>query len=469
MDNFNTVTADDVWNRMMMILEKELSSVSIDRWLRNLTPDRVESGVLYLLVPDNFFKDWIEDHYHEHILKALSQSYAFIHHYELIVSANRPAKTSLEVAPSSAPAPSAPVTSDNVVFPPSTVAIDRSSNSIYRSLNAQYTFDEFVVGPSNRFAHAACLAVALQPAKAYNPLFIYGPVGLGKTHLMEAIGNSVVAKNPAAKVLYITSEQFTNQLINAIQNQTTLQFREKYRNCDILLIDDIQFIGGKEATQEEFFHTFNSLYDAHKQIVVSSDRPPKDINNLEERLISRFEWGLVTDIQKPDFETRSAILRKKGAKHNIHIPDEVTNYIAEVTQSNIRELEGSLMRVVAYAQLTSRPINIEIAQEVLKKALREAEKRIDIDGIQRRVAEYFNIERNEMFAKRRNKNVVLPRQIAMFFCRELTPSSLPEIGTAFGGRDHTTVIHACEKIKTHIESDRSLRDTVNRIKDMLVG
>ena len=441
----------------MSILEGELSSVSIDRWFRNLTPREIAGETLLVDVPDEFFKNWIQDHYSEHITQALLKSQTGLKRFEL------------KIVPRHQQKPSQPTNgSATVVETPSTAAFT-STPRPKPTLNQQYTFNEFVVGPSNRFAHAASLAVAEQPAKIYNPLFIYGPVGLGKTHLMQALGHQVYAKNPEANVLYITSEKFTNELITAIQNQKTLAFREKYRNVDILLIDDVHFIAGKEATQEEFFHTFNALYDSHKQIVVSSDRPPKDIINLEERLVSRFEWGLVTDIQRPDFETRSAILRKKAERHNLPVPDEVTNFIAETIQSNIRELEGSLMRVVAYSQLIGRPITQELAQEVLQKAIQESGKKITVDVIQKNVAAYFSIRISEMTAKRRSKNVVLPRQVAMYLARDLTDFSLPEIGGFFGGRDHTTIMHACDKIRTLVERDRSLKEAVERIRQGLHG
>jgi chromosomal replication initiator protein len=330
-------------------------------------------------------------------------------------------------------------------------------------LNPKYTFESFVVGPSNRFAHAASMAVADSPAKAYNPLFIYGPVGLGKTHLMQAIGQEVLKRNPASKVLYITSEKFTNQLINAIKTGTTIKFREKFRTVDCLLIDDIHFIAGKEATMEEFFHTFNALYDAHKQIVVSSDKPPKDISHLEERLVSRFEWGLVTDIQPPDFETRTAILRKKAERENIAIPDEVTFFIADKIKSNIRELEGALIRVVAYSKLVGKEVDEAVAYEVLKDMIVETQRKITIDLIQRRVAEYFEIRPSDMTAKRRSKNVVYPRHIAMYLSRELTSYSFPEIGEQFGGRDHTTVLHGCDKIRKDIKKDSKIKSLVDKL------
>ena len=316
------------------------------------------------------------------------------------------------------------------------------------NLNSRYTFENFVVGPSNRHAHAYSLAVAESPAKTYNPLFIYGGVGLGKTHLIQAICHQIKNKSPAnLKICYMASELFTNELIDAIQHRSTALFRQKYRNVDVLVIDDIHFIAGKESTQEEFFHTFNTLYDAHKQIIFSSDRPPKEIANLQDRLVSRFGWGLTTDIQPPDLETRVAILKKKIEREPVSVPDEVIFFIAQLIKTNIRELEGALIRTIAYSLLEEKPITLGLAQGVLKDLLKEPKKLITVDFIQRCVAEEFGISLPELKTKRRNKTIVLPRQVAMYLSRELTDFSLPEIGGFFGGKDHTTVLHSYNKIK----------------------
>jgi len=333
-------------------------------------------------------------------------------------------------------------------------------------LNTKFNFESFVVGNSNRFAHAACLAVADSPARSYNPLFIYGGVGLGKTHLLQAIGNDVLEQNPDIKVLYISSEKFMNDFIQSIQGGRPQDFRNKYRTVDMLLIDDIQFWEGKEATQEEFFHTFNVLYEAQKQIVATSDSHPKEIK-LEERLRNRFEMGLITDIQEPDVETRIAILRKKADKEGILVPNEVTLFIANHVKANIRELEGCMLRVIAFAALTRQEITLELVKEVLKDSLPTEDRRVSVDAIQRVVAERYNCKFSDMKSKRRTKQVAFPRQIAMFLARELTSHSLCEIGASFGGKDHTTIIHAYEKIEDLILTDITLLAEVNSLKKQM--
>lgn len=330
-------------------------------------------------------------------------------------------------------------------------------------LNPKYTFENFVVGSSNRFTHAACMAVAENPAKNYNPLLIYGGVGLGKTHLMQAICHFVKKKNPQAAISYLSSESFTNELIQSIQRHSMDNFRKKYRSMDILLLDDIHFIAGKESTQEEFFHTFNNLHDAHKQIIISSDRLPKEITKLEERLVSRFSWGLITDVQPPDLETRVAILHKKLENEKTKIPEDVIMFLAESIKNNIRELEGALIRLTAYSSLVGMEINLHLARDILKEMLRESVKNITVDTIQKKVAGFFNLSVSEFKAKRRNKNIVLARQIAMFLARELTNLSLPEIGQNFGGKDHTTVLYAYNKIKSKVDQDPQFKQLINRL------
>ncbi len=337
-------------------------------------------------------------------------------------------------------------------------------------LNPKYTFDTFVIGNSNRFAHAAALAVAEAPAKAYNPLFIYGGVGLGKTHLMHAIGHYILNQNSLQRVLYVSSEKFTNELINAIKDNKNEEFRSKYRNIDVLLVDDIQFIAGKERTEEEFFHTFNALYEANKQIIISSDKPPKEITSLEDRLRSRFEWGLTADMQAPDLETRIAILRKKAQLENLDVPNEIVVFIADKIASNIRELEGALNKVIAYSSLTQNEITLDIANEALKDILSANNTKVlNCATIQEVVARYFDIRPEDFKSKKRTRDIAYPRQIAMYLCRDLTDMSLPKIGEGFGGRDHTTVIHACEKINYELENNSETRRAVSEIKRNLLG
>ena len=452
MDNFKEYSLPEIWSKALDSLQNELTPQVCERWLKPIKPIEITDKELFLSVPDEFFKNWIIDHYGNMISLAIKE---VVDNPEVRVSF----RISKDEPVQEIQKPAASVSNAS--------SLPRSANTQQAStesmLTTKYTFDSFVVGPSNRFAHAASLAVAESPAKAYNPLFIYGPVGLGKTHLMQAIGQEIIEKRPNTKVLYITSEKFTNQLINAIKTGTTIKFREKYRNVDVLLIDDIHFIAGKEATMEEFFHTFNALYDAHKQIVVSSDKSPKEISNLEERLVSRFEWGLVTDIQPPDFETRTAILRSKAEREGLEIPDSVTLFIADKIKSNIRELEGALIRVVAYSKLVGKEVDEVVAQEVLKDLIVETQKKVTVDLIQRKVAEYFEIRLSDMTAKRRSRNVVYPRHVAMYLSRELTGLSFPDIGEQFGGRDHTTVLHAYEKIKKDVKKDQKAKSLVDKL------
>lgn len=438
---FNKDGLNETWNHVLETLQLQLNSPSIEKWLHSMKPVAFIDDTLVIEVPDKFTKDWVADRYGPVIRSILYDFHEeelnvdFVLHSELaskIINRNKKFTTYPE--------------------------------DLDPHLNNKYTFDTFVVGNSNRFAHAASLAVAESPAKAYNPLFIYGGVGLGKTHLMHAIGNQILNSGNKFKVLYITSEKFTNELINSIRDDKAVEFRNKYRGVDILLIDDIQFLAGKERTQEEFFHTFNTLYEADKQIIISSDRPPKDIPTLEDRLRSRFEWGLITDIQTPDFETRTAILRKKAQLENLKVPDELLTYIASKIHSNIRELEGALIRVIAFSSFNKQEITLEMAETVLKDILPENKPRlITVAIIQQTVADYFNLKVEDLKAKKRTRNISFPRQIAMYLTRELTDLSLPKIGEHYGGRDHTTVIHAYDRITAEMETDPSLKTTLEEI------
>jgi len=444
----------DIWQQALEILETELSKPSFETWLKNTSLTAFAGNKAIISVPNEFAKDWLENRYY-HLIKST---------LELILKENITVKFVLPNENFSFQ------TEKNNVLKASinTSEVKKEQNNQSIRLNPKYTFDSFVIGNSNRFAHAASLAVAEAPAKAYNPLFIYGGVGLGKTHLMHAIGHYVLSQMPGHNVVYVTSEKFTNELINAIRYDKTVQFRNKYRNIDVLLVDDIQFLEGKERTQEEFFHTFNTLYEANKQIVISSDRPPKEIPTLEDRLRSRFEWGLITDMQPPDFETRIAILRKKATLENLHLPNDAMIFIANKIHSNIRELEGALVRVVAYASLVNKEITLELATEALKAIVQmNKPKPVTINSIQKEVAQHFGLKLDDFKSKKRTRTVAYPRQIAMYLSRELTDSSLPQIGEAFGGRDHTTVIHGHEKISKAIKNDPSLEELINDLTNKL--
>ena len=438
------------WPGAVEILRGRIGDAVVSRWIAPLKPVTVSDHDLVLEAPNPFFQHWVTSHYHD-ALQQISGG----RQVQILSAASASARPAA-INPSSA---AASLPTERVDGPP--VA------GLGTSLNGKFTFDHFVVGPSNRFAHAASLAVAESPAKAYNPLFIYGGVGLGKTHLMQAIGWSMLRQTRATKVCYVSSEQFTNELITSIQTKTTAKFRDRYRTVDTLLIDDIQFIAGKESTQEEFFHTFNTLYDAHKQIILSSDRPPKEIDGLEERLVSRFEWGLVTDIQPPDLETRIAILRQKAKEAAVEVPGDVVDFIARKITSNIRELEGALIRVVAYARFFAKPLVVEVAEDVLKDMVREVGARITLGGIQRLVGEYFHTTPEDMRSAKRQRSVLYPRQVAMYLCRTLTDSSLPEIGRAFGGRDHSTVLHAVEKINRESAQDGHKKRLLNHLAQLI--
>ncbi|ADU73101.1 chromosomal replication initiator protein DnaA [Acetivibrio thermocellus AD2] len=437
---------NEIWQKTLGLLKNELTEISFNTWIKTIDPLSLTGNTINLAVPAEFNKGILESRYQTLIKNAIKQ--VTFKEYEIAF-----------IVPSQ----------ENLNKLTKQTESAGNEDSPLSVLNPKYTFDTFVIGNSNRFAHAAALAVAEAPGKAYNPLFIYGGVGLGKTHLMHAIGHYILEQNSSQRVLYVSSEKFTNELINAIKDNRNEEFRSKYRNIDVLLIDDIQFIAGKERTEEEFFHTFNALYEANKQIILSSDKPPKEIS-LEDRLRSRFEWGLIADMQAPDLETRIAILRKKAQLENLTVPNEVIVFIADKIASNIRELEGALNRVIAYSSLTENEITVELASEALKDILSANKAKVlNCTTIQEAVARYFDIRPEEFKSKKRTRDIAFPRQIAMYLCRELTEMSLPKIGEEFGGRDHTTVIHACEKISEEIESNSETRRAVSEIKRNLLG
>ena len=427
------------------LLKDETTKISYETWIKNLEIQSADNNNIILLASSTFQKDAIEARYHD----LLTNTFNYITNKDCRISI-----ISKEDAPS--------VTEANPV------SLDTNYGISNSTLNPKYTFDSFVVGNNNRFAHAAALAVAESPATSYNPLFIYGGVGLGKTHLMHAIGNSILRNNRESKILYVTSEKFTNQLINAIKDNKNEQFRTKYRNIDVLLIDDIQFIAGKERIQEEFFHTFNTLHESGKQIILSSDRPPKDIQLLEDRLKSRFEWGLIADISNPDYETRLAILRKKAQIDNIIIDDEILSNIANRIDSNIRELEGTLNKLIAKSSLTNSSITMEMAEKAINDIVSQKDKVISSDFIQETVAKYFNISSKDLKGSKRSNDIAFPRQIAMYLCRNVAQMSLPQIGKDFGKRDHTTVMHACNKIEKEIKDNQNTKLIVESVKNILL-
>ncbi|MBI4126330.1 MAG: chromosomal replication initiator protein DnaA [Deltaproteobacteria bacterium] len=429
-------------------LGNKISRLNYTTWFGPIETAKVEAGVFTLVVPNRFVADWIDDYYADLIEQELAT-----------ISAD-PLKLAYEVRDEGVAAGVAGVAAPVIVQRSRTLSL----------LNPKYTFDRFVVGSSNQFAHAASRAAADLPGGHYNPLFLYGGVGLGKTHLLHAIGLQIQAQRPQLTVVYVSGERFMNELINAIRYEKTPDFRKKYRDaCDVLLIDDIQFIAGKERTQEEFFHTFNTLHEAQKQLVMTSDKPPKDIHGLEERLRSRFEWGLIADIQPPDFETRVAILRKKADADRLSCPDEVAMFLASAMKSNVRELEGSLIRINAFASLTKAAITVDFAREILANLVTEEERRLSIESIQKTVASFYNVNMSDLKSPRRMKTFAHPRQIAMYLCKKHAGSSFPEIGNKFGGKDHTTVMHACKKIARLLQTDAQLQSDISILERNLLN
>lgn len=441
----------ELWAKTLDSIQDKISKPSFETWLKTTEAIQLREDILVVSTPNDFARDWLESRYADLVRDALKEITGSPLGVKFVSQSSEKNQ-----ADSEKKADTAEAEEETEEEPPRT------------QLNPRYTFDTFVIGSGNRFAHAASLAVAEAPAKAYNPLFIYGGVGLGKTHLMHAIGHYVLDHTPSSRVVYISSEKFTNEFINSIRDNKTIQFRNKYRSVDILLIDDIQFLAGKEQTQEEFFHTFNALHEANKQIIISSDRPPKEIPTLEDRLRSRFEWGLITDVQPPDLETRIAILRKKSIADNLDVPSEVLAFIADRVDINIRELEGALIRVVAFSALMNQPVTPELAAEALKDIMPQSRPRvISIHDIQQAVANYYRLRVEDLKSKKRTKSVAFPRQIAMYLCRELTDFSLPKIGEDFGGRDHTTVIHAHEKISRNLKQDPQLEQAISQLKQRI--
>ena len=432
------------------LLKEEVTTISYETWIKGIEIQSVDNEKINLLVTNNFTRDFLMSKYSS----LLTNTFNYLTNKECVVTiySREELNAAAENGDSNGP-----------------IKIEAPINYASANLNPKYTFASFVVGNNNRFAHAAALAVAEAPAASYNPLFIYGGVGLGKTHLMHAIGNEILKNNRNSRILYITSEAFTNELINAIKDNTGDQFRNKYRNIDVLLIDDIQFIAGKDRVQEEFFHTFNTLYESGKQVILSSDKPPKDIPLLEDRLKSRFEWGIIADISNPDYETRLAILRKKAQIDNIIVDDEILSTIATRIDSNIRELEGALNKLTAKASLVKTPITMEMAEKAINDIVAAQEKVISAEFIQDVVAKYFSVSSKDLKGSKRSNDITFPRQIAMYMCRNVANMSLPQIGRAFGKRDHTTVMHACNKVEQDMKENSNTKLIVESVKNLILN
>ncbi|MBI5657766.1 MAG: chromosomal replication initiator protein DnaA [Geobacter sp.] len=449
---------EKIWQEVQSNIEKVLTPQTFNAWIKPIRYQTLQGSSLVLEVPDSFSREYIKDKYSIMINEALAALTNQNYTLEFAIQERKETLDDTVAAPSAIP-----------LTPKNTPKEPEKVNEFQTFLNPKYTFDKFVCGSGNQFAHAAAHAVANNPATNYNPLFIYGGVGLGKTHLLIAIGNHILAHNNDARICYYTSEKFMNEMINSLRHKKMDEFRNKFRKADVLLIDDIQFMAGKQATQEEFFHTFNSLYESHKQIVLTSDKYPKDIPDLEERLRSRFEWGLIADIQPPDIETKSAILKKKAECDNIDLPDDVALFLASSSASNVRELEGMLVRLGAYSSLTSSKVTLTMAKEVLKDIIVDKSKDISIEAIQKAVADHFQLKVAELKSDKRLKTLVLPRQIAIYLCRDLTKASFPEIGDRFGGKDHSTVIYSVKKIDKVLTHDAELKSTIETIRRNLLN
>jgi chromosomal replication initiator protein len=455
--------ASNIWEEILSRVQAKVNRHSFYTWFKPTAFVADDGSKVTVRVPNALFKDWITKHYSGVIAEALHE----VRREEALVSFVASGTPEAE-APAPSPASLEPKTTS---VEPSSIAIEDSLPPVMPTssagLNPRYTFDTFIVGSSNQFAHAACRAVAEAPSRSYNPLFIYGGVGLGKTHLMHAIGHYVLQHDRSLVLTYISSERFMNEMINAVRYDRLIDFRERYRSVDVLLVDDVQFLAGKEGTQNEFFHTFNALYDSQKQIVLSSDCPPHEIEQLEERLRSRFEWGLIADIQPPDLETKVAILKKKAEAEAVPLPDPVAIYIAGRIKSNIRELEGSLIRLIAYASLTGRELSVDLAQEVLRNVKDHEEKAITIDHIQKFISEYYQLKLADLKSRNNSKSIAMPRQVAMYLCKNLTHASLPEIGRSFGGKHHSTVIHSIRKVEALRKQDGQFNTLLNSFIESL--
>ena len=438
----------NLWDKILQHTERRVNPHSFTTWFRPTRQDRLDEDRLVIRVPTRLFSKRLTETYGQLLQAVLAEIGKPDLHLEFVCADSEPG------AAKTAPAAAAASQQAQLDF-----------DSVNSQLNQRYTFDTFIVGASNQFAHAAAVAIAEQPSKSYNPLFLYGGVGLGKTHLMQAIGHALKRRNPSLRLTYISAEKFTNEVISSIRFERMAAFRDRFRNMDVLMVDDIQFIARAERTQEEFFHTFNALYDQQKQIVISSDCPPKEISSIEERLRSRFEWGLIADIQMPDLETKIAILQKKADSERVRLPDDVAEYIARAIKSNIRELEGALIRLIAYASLTGAEVNLPTAQQVLKNIIETQEKKVTIEQIQKRVGEHFGLRAQDLKIKSNSKVISYPRQVAMFLVKQLTSASLPEIGRQFGDKHHTTVLHSIKKIDLLRQTDKELNKTINRLLD----
>jgi chromosomal replication initiator protein len=434
---------NNLWQEVISVLRERMEKQNFETWIAPVRFGSRSTNEIFLYVPNKLHYDWLKEHFIATIENVAGSIVGHVVNVALHIDQRTPSEESPREG---------------------IVRAEREKVPRQNNLIPQYTFANFVIGASNQFAHAASLAVANQPGETYNPLFIYGGVGLGKTHIVNAIGHRAAAKRPSAKILYLSSESFMNELIGSIRRDRMDEFKKKFRNIDLLIVDDVQFIGGKERTQDEFFHTFNSLYESHKQIVLTADKFPKDINGLEDRLRNRFEWGLIADIQPPDMETRVAILQKKAENVNVPLPHEVAVFLATHIDSNVRELEGSLTRLGAFASLTQSNITLELTKEVLRHMLKGTERDITVESIQKTICDFYHIKLGDLKAKRRTKNIALPRQVAMYLCRKHTEISFPGIGDKFGGRDHSTVIHASKTIEKKIKDDPFMQSTIESLE-----